>query len=86
MDEETSNEIDETVSSMNLINIKMDEEMGDSDVYEKTNRTNKKIDVVNKIDEEIDGMMYKIKKRIKMIDEKINGLNDINKDDANKKK
>ena len=30
--------------------------------------------------------MYKIKKRIKMIDEKIYGLNNINKDDASKKK
>ena len=90
MDEETSNEIDEMVNSMNLINIKIDEEMDeeidDSDVYEKTNRINKKIDVVNKIDEEIDDVMCKIKKRIKMIDEKIYGLNDINKDDANKKK
>ena len=86
MDEETSNEIDEMVNSMNLINIRMDEEMDDSDVYEKTNRINKKIDVVNKIDEETDNVMYKIKKRIKMIDEKIYGLNNINKDDASKKK
>ena len=49
--------------------------MSDGDVYEKTNRINKKIDVVNKTDEEIDDMMYRIKKRIKMIDEKIYGFN-----------
>ena len=59
--------------------------MSDGDVYEKTNRINKKIDVVNKTDEEIDDMMYRIKKRIKMIDEKIYGFNNIDKDDANKK-
>ena len=59
--------------------------MSDGDVYEKTNRINKKIDVVNKIDEEIDDMMDRIKKRIKMIDEKIYGFNNIDKDDANKK-
>ena len=53
MDEETSNEIDEMVNSMNLINIRMDEEMDDSDVYEKTNRINKKIDVVNKMKKQI---------------------------------
>ena len=59
--------------------------MSDGDVYEKTNRINKKIDVVNKTDEEIDDMMYRIKKRIKMIDEKIYGFNNIDKDDADKK-
>ena len=59
--------------------------MSDGDVYEKTNRVNKKIDVVNKTDEEIDDMMDRIKKRIKMIDEKIYGFNNIDKDDANKK-
>ena len=41
----------------------------------RTNRINKKTDIVNKIDEEIDNMMYRIKKRIKKIDEKIYGLN-----------
>ena len=59
--------------------------MSDGDVYEKTNRINKKIDVVNKTDKEIDDMMYRIKKRIKMIDEKIYGFNNIDKDDADKK-
>ena len=48
MNEETNNEIDELV---NLMNVKIDEEMGDGDVCEKTNRINKKIDVVNKMDE-----------------------------------
>ena len=90
MDEETNNEIDEMVNLMNLINVKMDEEMGDEemgdgDVYEKTNKISKKMDVLNKIDEEIDDMVYGIKKKIKMIDEKIYGLNNIHKDDANKK-
>ena len=33
----------------------------------RTNRINKKTDKVNKIDEEIDDMMYRIKKRIKKI-------------------
>ena len=85
MDEETNNEIDEMVNLMNLINVKMDGEMGDGDVYEKTNRINKKIDIVNKMDEEIDDMVYGIKKKIKMVDEKIYGLNNIDEDDANKK-
>ena len=39
MDEETNNEIDEMVNLMNLINVRMDEEMdeemSDGDVYEK---------------------------------------------------
>ena len=48
MNEETNNEIDELV---NLMNVKIDEEMGDGDVCEKTNRINKKLDVVNKMDE-----------------------------------
>ena len=85
MDEETTNEIDEMVNLMNLINVKMDGEMGDGDVYEKTNRINKKIDIVNKMDEEIDDMVYGIKKKIKILDEKIYGLNNIDEDDANKK-
>ena len=85
MDEETNNEIDEMVNLMNLINVKMDGEMSDGDVYEKTNRINKKIDIVNKMDEEIDDMVYGIKKKIKMLDEKIYGLNNIDEDDANKK-
>ena len=85
MDEETNNEIDEMVNLMNLINVKMDGEMGDGDVYEETNRINKKIDIVNKMDEEIDDMVYGIKKKIKMVDEKIYGLNNIDEDDANKK-
>ena len=38
------------------------------------------------MNEETDDMVYGIKKRIKMIDEKIYGLNNIDKDDANKKK
>ena len=39
------------------------------------------------MDEETDDMVYGIKKkRIKMIDEKTYGLNNIDKDDANKKK
>ena len=38
------------------------------------------------MDEETDDMVYGIKKRIKMIDEKIHGLNNIDKDDANKKR
>ena len=41
----------------------------------RTNRINKKRDIVNKIDEEIDDMMYRIKNKIKKIDEKIYGLN-----------
>ena len=68
MIEETNNEIDETSNLMNLMNIEMDEEMSNHDVYEKTNRINKKIDVVNKIGDEIDDMVYGIKKRIKIID------------------
>ena len=39
MNEETNNEIDEMVNLMNLINVRMDEEMdeemSDGDVYEK---------------------------------------------------
>ena len=39
MDEETNNEIDEMVNLINLINVRMDEEMdeemSDGDVYEK---------------------------------------------------
>ena len=37
------------------------------------------------MDEEIDDMVYGIKKKRKMIDEKIYGLNNIDKDDVNKK-
>ena len=85
MDKETNNETDEMVNLMNLINVKMEGEMGDGDVYEKTNRINKKIDIVNKMDEEIDDMVHGIKKKIKMIGEKIYGLNNIDEDDANKK-
>ena len=82
MIEETNNEIDETSNLMNLMNIEMDEEMSNHDVYEKTNRINKKIDVVNKIGDEIDDMMYGIKKRIKIIDKRKYELNNI--DDTNK--
>ena len=85
MDKETNNETDEMVNLMNLINVKMEGEMGDGDVYEKTNRINKKMDIVNKMDEEIDDMVHGIKKKIKMIGEKIYGLNNIDEDDANKK-
>ena len=85
MDAETNNEIGEMVNLMNSINVKIDEEMDDSDVYEKTTRINKKIDVVNKMDEEINDMVYEIKKKRKMIDEKIYGLNNIDKDNVNKK-
>ena len=85
MDEETNNEIDEMVNLMNLINVEMDEGMSEGDVYEKTNRINNKIDIVNKIDEEIDNMVHGIKKRIKIIDEKLYGLNNIDKDDRNNK-
>ena len=85
MDEETNNEIDEMVNLINLINVEMDEGMGDGDLYEKTNRINNKIDIVNKVDEEIDNMVHGTKKRIKIIDEKIYGLNNIDKDDTNKK-
>ena len=37
------------------------------------------------MDEEIDDMVYEIKKKRKMIDEKIYGLNNIDKDNVNKK-
>ena len=78
-----NNEIDETTNLMNLMNIEMDEEMSNHDVYEKTNRINKKIDVVNKIGDEIDDMVYGIKKRIKIIDKRKYELNNI--DDTNKR-
>ena len=83
MIEEINNEIDETTNLMNLMNIEMDEEMSNHDVYEKTNRINKKIDVVNKIGDEIDDMVYGIKKRIKIIDKRKYELNNI--DDTNKR-
>ena len=85
MDEETNNEIDEMVNLMNLINVEMGEGMSEGDVYEKTNRINNKIDIVNKIYEEIDNMVHGIKKRIKIIDEKLCRLNNIDKDDRNNK-
>ena len=85
MDKEKNNETDEMVNLMNSINVKMEGEMGDGDVYEKTNRINKKIDIVNKMDEEIDDMVHGIKKKIKMIGEKIYGLIYIDEDDANEK-
>ena len=78
-----NNEIDETTNLMNLMNIEMDEEMNNHDVYEKTNRINKKIDVVNKIGEEIDDMVYGMKKRIKIIDKRKYELNNI--DHTNKR-
>ena len=83
MIEEINNEIDETTNLMNLMNIEMDEEMNNHDVYEKTNRINKKIDVVNKIGEEIDDMVYGMKKRIKIIDKRKYELNNI--DHTNKR-
>ena len=78
-----NNEIDETTNLMNLMNIEMDEEMNNHDVYEKTNRINKKIDVVNKIGDEIDDMVYGMKKRIKIIDKRKYELNNI--DHTNKR-
>ena len=83
MIEEINNEIDETTNLMNLMNIEMDEEMNNHDVYEKTNRINKKIDVVNKIGDEIDDMVYRMKKRIKIIDKRKYELNNI--DHTNKR-
>ena len=83
MIEEVNNEIDETTNLMNLMNIEMDEEMNNHDVYEKTNRINKKIDVVNKIGDEIDDMVYGMKKRIKIIDKRKYELNNI--DHTNKR-
>ena len=83
MIEEINNEIDETTNLMNLMNIEMDEEMNNHDVYEKTNRINKKIDVVNKIGDEIDDMVYGMKKRIKIIDKRKYELNNI--DHTNKR-
>ena len=83
MIEEINNEIDETTNLMNLMNIEMDEEMNNHDVYEKTNRINKKIDVVNKIGDEIDDMVYWMKKRIKIIDKRKYELNNI--DHTNKR-